>query len=369
LVFYRVKRVRYKGTIYYYLYKEWYDPETKRRRSKLIGRCEDIEKLMAERCGGWDLNPRRPTPSGPQLALALDPEGGFYHSYGVVEAGPISGKTKAATVCLELTEGLVEFFRTWLLREEGTSERTVRDYVGYLRKALGLRLCGKEDVSRFFTRVGLNKRSFEAFRRLLTYVERKLEGYDYLVLQLRKALPRKPKSAADTYVPEDSRVLQLRDAVTGLGEPYRTIYNILVSTGCRLSEALAVLQGFDRRRLVKVSEEVYRYHADLQRKSKNVLVLYLPKQVVEAIEALDTHVPHKDNVAKVFESLGLPAKYVRKWYRQTLKRLRVDPEVIEFLQGRVSALGVGAKHYTDFIPLADAAYTETIYPHIKQYLT
>jgi len=298
----------------------------------------------------------------------LNPEGGFYHSYGVGEVGPISGKTKATTSCLELTEGLVASFRSWLLREEGTSERTVRDYVGYLRKALGLRLCGKEDVSRFFSRVGLNKRSFEAFRRLLTFIERKLDGYDYLVLQLRKALPRKPKSSADTYVPEDTRVLQLRDAVAKVGEPYRTIYNILVSSGCRLSEALAVLQGFDHKRLVKVTEDVYRYHADLQRKSKNVLVLYLPKQVVAQIEGLDTHVPHKDNVAKVFESLGLPAKYIRKWFRQTLKRLRVDSEVIEFIQGRVSALGVGAKHYTDFIPLADAAYTETVYPHIKQFL-
>ena len=315
------------------------------------------------------MNPRRPTPSGPQLVPALGSEGGFYHSVGLGDSGPISGKTKATTGCLELTEGLISSFRSWLLREEGTSERTVRDYVGYLRRGLGLRLCGKEDVSRFFTRVGLNKRSFEAFRRLLTYVERKLEGYDYLVLQLRKALPRKPRSSADTYVPEDTRVLQLRDAVARVGEPYRTVYNVLVSSGCRLSEALAVLQGFDRRRLVKVSEDVYRYHADLQRKSKNVLVLYLPKQVVEAIEGLDVHVPHKDNVAKAFEALGLPAKYVRKWFRQTLKRLKVDPEVIEFIQGRVSALGVGAKHYTDFIPLADAAYTETIYPHIKQYLT
>ena len=66
MVFYRVKRVRYKDTVYYYLYREWYDPETKRRRSKLIGRCDEIEKLMVEKCGGWDLNPRRPTPSGPQ---------------------------------------------------------------------------------------------------------------------------------------------------------------------------------------------------------------------------------------------------------------------------------------------------------------
>jgi intergrase/recombinase len=75
-----------------------------------------------------------------------------------------------------------------------------------------------------------------------------------------------------------------------------------------------------------------------------------------------------DNVAKVFEKRGLSTKYVRKWFRQTLKRLKVDSEIIEFLQGRISALGIGAKHYTDLVALADEAYLKIIYLHIKNYL-
>jgi hypothetical protein len=46
LAFYRIKKVRYRDTVYYYLYKEWYDPESKKKRSKLIGRCDDIEKIV-----------------------------------------------------------------------------------------------------------------------------------------------------------------------------------------------------------------------------------------------------------------------------------------------------------------------------------
>gem|GEM_PF-2273733 len=73
-MFYRVKKVRYKDATYYYLYKEWYDPEAKKKRSKLIGRCDELEKIVErlkhgienQWCGGWDLNPRRPTPSGPK---------------------------------------------------------------------------------------------------------------------------------------------------------------------------------------------------------------------------------------------------------------------------------------------------------------
>ena len=63
IVFYRVRRINGR----YYLIKEWYDPDAKRKRSKSLGPCEAIEKLI-NWCGGWDLNPRRPTPAGPQPA-------------------------------------------------------------------------------------------------------------------------------------------------------------------------------------------------------------------------------------------------------------------------------------------------------------
>jgi len=44
--FYRIRKIKYKDTVYYYLYKEWCDPDAKKRRSKLIGRCDEIEKLI-----------------------------------------------------------------------------------------------------------------------------------------------------------------------------------------------------------------------------------------------------------------------------------------------------------------------------------
>jgi len=46
--FYRIKRQRYRDKTYYYLYKEWYDPEAKKKRSKLIGRCDELERLVVE---------------------------------------------------------------------------------------------------------------------------------------------------------------------------------------------------------------------------------------------------------------------------------------------------------------------------------
>ncbi len=43
VVFYRVRKV--KGR--YYLVKEWYDPETGKKRSKCLGPCEAIERIHA----------------------------------------------------------------------------------------------------------------------------------------------------------------------------------------------------------------------------------------------------------------------------------------------------------------------------------
>ncbi len=76
-MFWRIKR---KGK-QYYLYREWYDVEAGKRRSKSLGNVAVIDRLLQviERqgltiektiqllgsnwCGGWDLNPRRPTPA------------------------------------------------------------------------------------------------------------------------------------------------------------------------------------------------------------------------------------------------------------------------------------------------------------------
>jgi intergrase/recombinase len=319
------------------------------------------------------LNPRRPTPSGPkpveEMSFYSHGIERFYPRHGGSEDKPISGKSDVGQVCISLSDSLLEEFSNWLRNEEGTSDRTVRDYVNYLKKALGLKLCSKEDVSSFFDRAGMNKRSYESLRRFLSFVERKKSGYESLVQQLRKALPKKPRSGADTYVPPDSKILELRDRIKAVGEPYYTIYSILVSTGCRLSEAVHLLRSFNAKKLVKVTEDVYRYHIDLQRKSKNVLVMYLPREVAESIMKLDKYVPQSlKHVAEVFERNGLAAKYLRKWFRQTLKKLKIDSEVIEFLQGRVTALGIGAKHYTDLIALADEVYPRIVYPHIKAFL-
>ena len=121
-------------------------------------------------------------------------------------------------------------FREWLLREQGTSEGTVRKYMYYLPRLQGASLCGKQDVSLAFEKMRLTKVSYEAFSRFLTYLEKKT-AYEELALSLRRALPRKPRSREDTFVPPDSEVRGLGECVVKHGEAYRLLYSIMVYSG------------------------------------------------------------------------------------------------------------------------------------------
>ena len=70
-------------------------------------------------------------------------------------------------------------------------------------------------------------------------------------------------------------------------------------------------------------------------------------------------------IGDVFRELGLPIKYFRKWFRQLLKRLKIDSEDIEAFQGRVS--NIGGRHYTDWVPILDEDYTK-ILQTLREYI-
>lgn len=136
-------------------------------------------------------------------------------------------KSAVLTRCIELTTDLIDDFILWNRRRK-TSENMLYRYLLYLRKVVGLKLCCKKDVWKYFDKVGLSKTSFEAFSRLLTYIEKGLEGYEELAYRLRKALPPKPQSKADTYIPSDSEILKLAENIR---KKRRTLHNNLQYLG------------------------------------------------------------------------------------------------------------------------------------------
>ncbi len=268
--------------------------------------------------------------------------------------------------CLRITESLVKEFGRWLRRDNPElREATLRQYMYYVPNLVGLSLCGKEDVGRVFKAMGgLNKSSYEAFSRFLTFLE-KTRDLDALVAKLRKALPRKPRTRADTYVPTDEEVLNVKRNIMASGdEALKLFYNVLTSTGCRGTEARYLISNIGKLRIVSFRDYV-RVHIDLQRGSKNEFVMYLPKEVYQQLKEFRGRLKNQDNVEKDLKAAGLSVKYFRKWWRQTLKKLGIDSEDIEAFQGRVST--IGGRHYTDWIPLLDKDY-QKILSRIKEFL-
>ena len=259
--------------------------------------------------------------------------------------------------CLVVTQGLLKGFREWLLHEQGTGEGTVRKYMYYLPRIEGMALCGKQDVSQAFEHMKLTKVSYEAFSRLLTYVEKKLEGYEDLVAKLRKAMPKKPKTREDTYVPPDTRVLEAyRCLEECCGEPYTLFFLVLAYTGLRGTEARYILENADRLQAVELGYGAVRIHLEpeMQRGSKRAYVAYMPKWLWTRIRNYRDKLPHQDTLEDKLRECSLPLKYLRKWWRQKAKQIGIDSETIEAFQGRPST--IGGRHYTDWLPILDKEY-------------
>ncbi len=267
--------------------------------------------------------------------------------------------------CFEITDRVVSEFFRWLRRENPKiRDSTVKQYSYYVPRLVGVVLCDKKDVHLAFKAMGgVNKSSYEAFSRFLTFLE-KTRDLDELVAKLRKAMPPKPKTREDTYVPPDNLVLKIRDKLQKLGPPYTLTYNVLISTGCRGTEATYLIRNIWKLKAVDLGDYV-RVHVDLQRGSKNEFVMYLPKEVYTQLLSFKGKLPHQDTIEDVFRKLGLNIKYFRKWWRQKLKQVKIDSEDIEAFQGRVSS--IGGRRYTDWIPILDKDYRR-ILPEIMPFL-
>ncbi|WP_016730214.1 integrase [Saccharolobus islandicus] len=295
---------------------------------------------------------------GTSGSTARPSQSDVFQNYDSITSFAPSYAEKRDGKCLEITVILLEIFNSDLAKD-GVSEKTRHDWLNYLKKAIGKKLCDAEDVRRLWTN-GSQRKWKESLSRFFSWYERKYEA-DELIAKLRKGLPEKVKRGVDTYVPTDAEILKLRDS---LPSQYADVYNVLICTGLRMTEVLYLLNNKDKLRVVDLGEFV-RIHLDLMRKSKNALVCYLPKAVFQSLKPLKVH---EDTVQKAFCESGLCEKYLRKWFNQKVRQTVKDRDLAEFLEGRISGLSVGAVHYTDLIALADKEYPrvfEVIKPFTK----
>ncbi len=274
------------------------------------------------------MNPRRPTPAGPEPAPHISGSSNSIHgfpSHGASDMRVIRGKRDGASAALPGEKELKAFYE-WCVGK-GTSPRTCEQYARYLRKPL--------DMGNKWSRL-----AWKAYA--------KFAGDE----ELWKSIKVK-RSNPDLYVPSDEDVLFTVRQACRVSRELCWVYRLLVYSGLRLTEVARVLGESEDARWVRL-QGFYKYPLAWRRGSKQAIYAYSlekpPRLRVDPDRVSDWA-----SEAKKEEPRIVSPKYVRKWVATKMLSLGIPEEVVNFIQGRVPQ-EVLSKHYLKLSVLADQYY-------------
>ncbi len=260
-------------------------------------------------CGGWDLNPRRPTPSGPEPDSPLSQAWSFLrrvnydYRYGVRD------------------NHVLDRFLEWCIGK-GTSESTCTQYTRYLSKPLNMN----------------NKWSRLAWKQFFKFL-----GKEDLWKQLKVK-----RSNVDLYIPSDQEVMEALNKACRTSEKLCWTYKLLVYSGLRLVEVTRVLNNYDDDKWIK-QDGFYKYPLSWKRGAKQVFYMYTLEKPPR-IHVSDKWISNWTSKNKL-----LPAKYIRKWVATKMLSVGIPEEIVNFIQGRIPQ-EILSKHYLKLSVLADKYY-------------
>ena len=326
-----VKKVNKNNKTYYYLVIEEYDPVTKRKKPilhlslrKILERYVDSEKLGGAPlgwCGGWDLNPRRPTPSGPKP----DPPARLDNTR-VSQSNNVSQGVLKQRLGTGLSQRLLAEFRRWCLQH--SSEETCAQYSRKL-----------QEIDRGERDVGSSRWHITAYKRFSRFLC-EAKNIARACEEFRRV--KSKRSRPDLYVPPDSEVKRALAAP----EPLGYFYYVLAQSGLRAIEAMRLLE--DPPECVDLGG-YYRCPVLWARGSKRALWAYL----IEPPRPLATTIDELEDARSSLKLVGF--KYMRKWVATKMLLAGMSEAAVDFAQGRVPET-VLRKHYADRLALTDKEY-------------
>ena len=270
------------------------------------------------------MNPRRPTPSGPEphgplpaSTTSISDNGNGFPSQGGIHITVMGGKG----VVPQPSESELKRFLEWCL--EGASQSTCEQYVAYLRKPLDMG----------------NKWSRLAWKKYFKFIGRE---------DLWKSIKVK-KSGVDLYIPSDKDVLEALAKACSSSEELCWIYKLLVYSGLRLEEVIKVLNEAEPSRWVQHSNMYYKYPLAWKRGSKQAFYCY----TLEKPPKIKVSSKWVSNWAS--KNRVLAPKYIRKWVATKMLSLGIPEEVVNFIQGRIPQ-EILSKHYLKLTILSDQYY-------------
>ena len=278
------------------------------------------------------MNPRRPTPAGPQPApLAWHGVESLSSSIGSVNGlqQDVAGDGAGLAATRPLGEGELRGFLEWCTRH--ASLDTCRQYTRKIEEILS-GAAGPEKSRWHVT-------AWKRFNKWLCEERGRREACE----EFKRWKSR--SSRPDFYVPS---LEEVRAALASAAEPYRTVYMVLVQSGLRLSEACRLLREIDGLRAVRLDGFI-RVELAWERGTKKAFWAYLlepPPKIHVTPEQVSKYADREDL---------LPPKYLRKFVATQLANLGCDMDTIDFIQGRTPTR-ILTKHYADLTARADKCY-------------
>ena len=170
---------------------------------------------------------------------------------------------------------------------------------------------------------------------------------------LRKVLPR-DNIGVDLKVPTEQEILNSLKKLNSIPLKYQALYNLLVDSGLRLTEAVKAINEFSPPFKVK-SKNYYRLTLGYFRASKIAYCAYFSDYTYSLIRAIKE--PIKEcGARRYYSKYGFTTpRYIRKFAFDNMIRLEIPESIADFIQGRAPKR-IGAKHYMVMVRQADRYY-------------
>ncbi|MEM4620234.1 MAG: integrase, partial [Desulfurococcaceae archaeon] len=248
-------------------------------------------------------------------------------------------------------------FKEYLLKDRGLMERTVKDYLNYLKK-----LEGRVLDYNLYLEISNNRWMVKCVRLYVDYLEKIGKITEEEGERLRRIFKVKNKNQEIKPYNLDIEKLikQIHRLRMGL---YKLVLLLLYYSGSRLSEVVKMLKEFNEERLM-CADVWCRYFLGWRRGRKRCDYIYFPRSLLQEIvrvrekERVGTYDTIRDNL---FEEYGIKPKEYRKLFYRSCRDVGIPKEICDFYQSRISNLSIGDIHYDDLLRRSDEHYTKILF--------
>ena len=248
-----------------------------------------------------------------------------------------------------------ELFRRYLEKDRQLDERTITDYMRYLRK-----LDGKTINYDLYLSISHNKWLTKTVRLYLDYLYKtgNISWEDYQKMkEIFKV--RKNNGFNNHKVDPDELVGVIYDE--RLKEPELLVFEILLYSGTRFSEVIKLINEFNEERL-ECFEGFCRYSMFWARGRKRCDWIYLPVKLVQKLRMFKRYYKGRKthSLSRYFEKkYKIDLKLFRKLFYRVCRET-CEKEICDFIQSRISKLSIGDIHYDDLLSRADKNYMKIV---------